>query len=65
MGPDGKVIARGQGLPQDPKSIDPGEYGIACDLKANLRPELVKRLSADIAQHLAASVNKRFEQLGM
>jgi hypothetical protein len=65
VGANGKVMAKGVGLPQDPKSINPGEYGIAYDLKANVRPDLVKRLSADIAQHVAASVNKRFDQLGI
>lgn len=63
VGPKGTVIARGFGLPEDPKPIDPTALGISYEMKDNMRPELLDRLRSEIVEHLQKSVNKRFDQL--
>lgn len=63
VGPQGTVIARGRGLPETPKRIDPSVLGLSYEMKDNLRPELVKRLRFEIVEHLQKSINTRFDQL--
>ena len=63
VGPKGVVIARGLGLPENPKRLDPTAFGIRYQMKDNMRPELLDRLRSEIVEHLRKSVNKRFDQL--
>lgn len=63
VGQRGTVIARGLGLPEDPKRIDPAVFGILYQMKDNLRPELLDQLKLEIVEHLRKSISKRFDQL--
>ena len=66
VGADGKVLVRGAfGTPEPPKGIKPAEYGLTYELKDNLRPEIVKRLSDAMAEQIVRSLNKRLDQLGL
>lgn len=65
VGSNGTVIARGFGLPENPKVINPAAYDIKYEMNDNMNPNVLNRLRPEILEQLQRSINKRFDQLDL